>query len=76
MSVFIGDTISLERYRVTPPRIWKRWIHRVEEKGDGDQGMGMDQESMCVWTLRTSPSAVVGFNPHSSFPSSFSSLLT
>lgn len=39
-------------------------------------GMGMDQESMCVWTLRTSPSAVVGFNPHSSFPSSFSSLLT
>lgn len=38
MSVFIGDTVSLEPYRVTPPRIWKRWIHRVEEKGDGDQG--------------------------------------
>ncbi len=40
MSVFIGDSVSLEPYRVTPPRIWKRWIHRVEEKGDGDQGWG------------------------------------
>lgn len=51
----------------TPTRDSASYLKEMDPSGGKERrrrsGMGMDQESMCVWTLRTSPSAVVGFNP-------------